>query len=177
MAHRFVTPTKEGADYTVDGVGFKYLVLSEEEADKIMREAAKYKVIKEEVERYSHDEYGDYESVEEVMHYEFADMRSLSEKIWLRSQGAGDIIVENGEFMGVVFFTGFTDYRELEELGVVPLEHLYSREKLTCYVSVEVSILLKKITDVQAYRSTVAQWAENGRSTTAYRTNFYLAEK
>lgn len=177
MAHRFVTPVKEGADYTACGVGFKYIDLAEEEASKIIREVCKYEVVQTETEHYSHDEYGDYDYVTEVNRFNLAEMRSLSEKIWARDQAAGDIIVENGELVGIAFFTGFTDYRNLEELGIIPIEHLESRANLTKYVSVDVSIFRLQTTESQASSSTEAQWSESGRSTTSYKTNYYLEKK
>ena len=54
MASRFVTFAKDGeADYTVCGVGFKYLDLSEEEAAAVRAQASAYRVRMTEIERYT----------------------------------------------------------------------------------------------------------------------------
>ncbi|MBQ8689520.1 MAG: hypothetical protein IJ515_04065 [Clostridia bacterium] len=179
MASRFVTFANDGeADYIVDGVGLKYVELSDEEASKVMESATEYKVQKIEIERYSHEEYGDYETVEKAINYEINEVKSLSEKIWKKKEGACDVIVGDGIFLGVVFFTGFTDYRGLEEFGFVPIEHIDSREGLTDYTSQNISILLCKASDLpQSTRSTTEQYTLSGRATTSYRTNFYLIKK
>ena len=180
MAIRFVEFVKDGGavDYTVNGFDFKYLDLSGDGADKIMAQASEYYVKMEKIERYTHEEYGSYEDVEEEIYYELTDLRSISEKIWTKEQGCGDIIVDGGEFFGVVFFTGFTDYREEEELGFVPLEHIDSRENLTRYCCVEFSILERKgVAIPQAYRKTEEDESPSGRSSTSWKTNYYLIKK
>lgn len=177
MASRFVAFAEEGeADYTVCGVGFRYLDLSEEEAASVRAQASAYKVRMTEIERYSHEEYGDYESVSEMIEYEFDEMRSLSEKVWQKTQGLGDIIVENGVFDGVVFFTGFPDYREREELGVIPLEHIGSRKGLSDYVSVDFGILRRVRADDEKPSRHIAG-SENGRVTTSYNVCHSLIKK
>ena len=174
MAYRFVTFAEGGnADYTVNGTDFKYLDLSQEEAETIMTEARGYEVLKSVIERYSHDEYGDYESLVESISYNLSDMRSISEKIWDKHQGSGDIIVVDERFFGVVFFTGLVDPEGKSELGFVPLEHKDSREGLTVYTSVSFAIMRREDLDV-ATGGRVAEGEYNGRVSTSWNTTYSL---
>ena len=174
MAYRFVTFAEGGnADYTVNGTDFKYLDLSQEEAETIMTEARGYEVLKSVIERYSHDEYGDYESLVESISYNLSDMRSISEKIWDKHQGSGDIIVVDERFFGVVFFTGLVDPKGKSELGFVPLEHKDSREGLTVYTSVSFAIMRREDLDV-ATGGRVAEGEYNGRVSTSWNTTYSL---
>ena len=179
MASRFVTFANGGeADYIIDGVGLKYVELSDVDAGKIMKAATEYKVQKIEIEKYSHEEYGDYESVVEAIDYEIDEVKSLSEKIWKKKEGACDVIVADGKFIGVAFFTGFTDYRGLEEYGFIPIEHIASREGLTDYTSNDISILLGSKSELpQSTRRTIEAYTLSGRATTSSRTGYSLTKK
>lgn len=179
MATRFVTFANQGeADYVINGYGFKYLDISGGDADKIMAQACDYQVKMVKTERYTHEEYGSYEDIVETHCYQLSEMLSLTEKIWSKEQGCGDIIVDGDSFFGVIFFTGFTDYREKEELGFIPMEHKDSRENLTKYCCVEFGILNRAETDLpQAYRKTEEDESESGRSSTSWKTNYYLNKK
>lgn len=179
MASRFVVPCEDGAvDFVADGVGFRYVELSVEEEARVRAEAAKYFVRKEEIEHYDHDDYGKYDYVEDVIDYEINEVKSLSERIWLEKEGACDVIVADGVFVGVVFFTGFTDYRGLPENGFTPIEKLGSREGLTRFCSVDISILSRDEKELPAAtRTTTAQYNLSGRATTSYSTHYYLVKR
>ena len=179
MASRFVCLVDvAAADFVADGKGFKYIELGEEAAAAARAEAEGYFVRKEEIEHYDHDDYGRYEYVEDVIDYEINGVKSLSERIWLEKEGACDIIVEEGVFLGVVFFTGFTDYRGLPENGFTPIEKLGTREGLTRYTSVDISILPRDEKDMPAAtRRTAAQYNLSGRATSSYSTHYYMVKK
>ena len=177
MATRFVNFADiNSADYVIDGYGFCYVDLSAEEAAAVMQVATQYKVVKREVEHYSHEDMGDYTYVTEVATYELDKVKSVSEKIWLEKEGAGDIIVSNGQFVGVVFFTGFTDYRGKEENGFVPLEHLNDRTGLTKYCSVRISVLAADGVDLSNEDMHISP-QESGRTTRSWDYNFHLEKK
>ena len=177
MIPRFVVFTEiNNADYVIDGYGFKYVNLSEDETTSIMQDATQYQVVKEEIENYSHEDMGNYTYVTEVASYELDNLKSVSEKIWLRSVGVGDIIVVDGKFFGVVFFTGFTDYREEEKYGFIPIEHLNDRKGLSKYSSPEISILTPKGSDIsQATMHFSGEDTE--RTSRSWDVNFYLRNK
>ena len=178
MASRFVVFSEVSeADYTVDGLGFKYIDPTPEEVEKIINEVSKYKVRKETVHIYSHDDYGDYETGAEVIEYDLDKAKSLSEKIWKKSHGAADIIIHDTEFFGVVFFTGFTDYRETEEFGFVPIECKDSRENLTMYTSVQLSVFKCKNQKGNPQHSSDSIGDYNGRVSTSSKTGYYLLKK
>lgn len=177
MATRFVVFTDaDSANYVIDGYGFKYVDFSAEEVATIMQTATQYKVVKREVEHYSHEEMGDYTTITEVATYELDKIKSVSEKIWLKNEGAGDIIVVDGKFFGVVFFTGFTDYRGKEEYGFIPLKYLHDRKDLSKYCSVRISILVRQGADISdATLHFAAQ--ETGRTVRSWDQNFHLEKK
>ncbi|MBO5312629.1 MAG: hypothetical protein J6B29_01555 [Clostridia bacterium] len=177
MSTRFVIFTDtNSADYVIDGYGFKYVEMPARETATVMQEATQYKVVKVEVEHYSHEDMGDYTYVDEVATYELDKVKSVSEKIWLDGEGAGDIIINDGKFFGVVFFTGFTDYRGEEQYGFVPLEHIHDRTGLTSYCSAEISILLPKGADIaQATRHITGQ--DSGRTSRSWDINYYLEKR
>ena len=178
MATRFVVFTDvDSADYVINGFGFKYTDFPPEVVATIMQTATKYKVVKREVEHYSHEEMGDYTYVTEVATYELDKVKSVSEKIWLKNEGAGDIIVVDGKFFGVVFFTGFTDYRGKEEFGFIPLEHLQGGQKaLSNYCLNNLSILVAEGTDIFNTPIHIAA-QETGRTTRSWDKNFHLEKK
>ncbi len=177
MSSRFVVFAEgENADYTVDGVGVRYVEISEKEANGIINEASKYLVSRYTVQTYSHDEYGDYETTTDVTDYEICEIKSLSEKIWKRDEGACDLIVVDGKFWGVVFFTGFTDYRGKEEYGFVPIEMLHKRDNLTSYTHVSLSILkTEESGETQFSRKTAEKY--EGRVATSDRTSYRIEKK
>jgi len=177
MSTRFVVFTDTaGADYVIDGYGFKYVYPSADKVEKIMQEATQYKVVKREVEHYSHEDMGNYTYVTEIATHELDKIKSVSEKIWLEHEGAGDIIVVDDAFWGVVFFTGFTDYRGKEEYGFIPLEHLHDRKGLTDYCSVQISVLVAAGMDL--YNPTIHfEPQETGRTTRSWDQNFSLEKK
>ena len=119
---------------------------------------------------------GNYTYITEIATYELDKVKSVSEKIWLEHEGAGDIIVSNGRFFGVVFFTGFTDYRSKEEYGFIPLNHVNDRNGLTKYCSVQISILVAQGEDIsnEAMRF---EPQETGRTTRSWDQNFHLEKK
>ncbi len=177
MSARFVAFTeKENADYIIDGYGFKYVDFSSDVATTIMKDATQYKVIKIEVEHYSHEDMGDYTYETEVASYELDEVKSVSEKIWLENEGAGDIIVDDGKFFGVVFFTGFTDYRGEEQYGFIPLDYVHDRKDLTKYCSPEISILLPKGKDISQATMHITS-EDTGRTSRSWDINFYLEKK
>ena len=177
MSTRFVAFTDTGsADYVIDGYGFKYVDLSSSEAKTVMEAATQYRVVKTEVEHYSHEDMGDYTYVDEVATYELDQVKSVSEKIWLENEGAGDIIVDDGSFFGVVFFTGFTDYRGEEQYGFVPLDYVHDRKDLSKYCSAEISVLLPKGSDISQATSHISG-QDTGRTSRSWDINFYLEKK
>ncbi len=179
MSARFVVFTNvDSADYVINGYGFKYVDFSADEVATIMQVATQYKVVKREVEHYSHEEMGDYTSITVVATHELDKVKSISEKVWLKNEGACDIIVDSGTFFGVVFFTGFTDYRGEEQYGFIPLDYVYDRKELSKYCSAEISILLPQGATLPvptATRSLGSQ--ETGRTTRSWNTNFHLEKK
>lgn len=176
MASRFVTVTApESADFVADNIGFKYVDLTPEREAMLRAEAAKYYVAKVETQVYDHDDYGSYETVSETCRYTVTEVKSLSEKIWLRGEGACDLITDGDAFLGVVCFTGFTDYRGLESNGFIPLRHLNDRTGLTEYCHAAISVLSVNKDDLpQSTRSALAGY--DGRVEISYRTSFYLAK-
>ena len=180
MASRFVTfaNADEVADIVVDGYGFKYIEVSDEIKASVMQEALEYKVRMEKIERYTHEEYGSYDELLESRTYEFADMLSIKEKIWTKDQGCGEIIVVDGKFFGTLFFTGFPHYKETEDLGFIPFDYKDDRRSLSRYCSVDFSILkIMGVTLPQACRKTEEDESPSGRSSTSWRTNYYLEKK
>ena len=177
MATRFVVFTDtDKADYVIDGYGFKYVDFSADEAATIMQAATQYKVVKIEVEHYSHEDMGDYTYETEVASYELDKVKSVSEKVWLKNEGAGDIIVDNGKFFGVVFFTGFTDYRGEEQYGFIPLDYVHDRKDLSKYCSADISILLPKGADISKATMHISG-QDSGRTSRSWDINFYLEKK
>ena len=179
MPARFVVFTNvDNADYVIDDYGFKYVEFSAEETAKIMQAATQYKVVKREVEHYYHEEMGDYTSIRVVATHELDKVKSISEKVWLKNEGACDIIVDGGTFFGVVFFTGFTDYRGEEQYGFIPLEHIHDRKNLSDYCSAEISILLPPGATLPVPDATKSLGSqETGRTTRSWNTNFTLEKK
>lgn len=177
MAIRFVVfADADSANYVIDGYGFKYVDFSEEEIATIMQDATQYNVVKREVEHYSHEEMGDYTTVTVVATYDLDKIKSISEKIWLRNEGAGDIIVADGKFFGVVFFTGFTDYRGKEEYGFIPLEYVHERKELSEYCLVRISILAREGADISNASMHFGS-QETGRTIRSWDQNFHLEKK
>ena len=177
MATRFVVFTDtDSADYVIDNYGFKYVDFSVEEVTTVMQVATQYHVVKREVEHYSHEDMGNYTYVTEIATYELDKVKSVSEKIWLENEGAGDIIVVDGAFFGVVFFTGFTDYRGKEEYGFIPLDYLHDRKGLSKYSSVNISILVAEGNDISDATMHFAP-QETGRTTRSWDQSFHLEKK
>ena len=180
MASRFITFTNsdEMADIVVDGYGFKFVEVSDEVKTSVMQEASKYEVKMEKIERYTHEEYGSYDEVIETRTYDFADMLSIKEKIWTKEQGCGEIIIVNGKFFGTLFFTGFPHYKETEDLGFVPFDYKDNRRDLSQYCSIDFSILKIAHENLpQACRKTEEDESPSGRSSTSWKTNYYLIKK
>lgn len=177
MSARFVVFTKTSeADYIIDGYGFKCVELTPEEVTKVMRTVTQYYVAKYETEHYSHDDMGDYDYTELVATYELDQIKSISEKIWLENEKACDIIINDGNFVGVVFFTGFTDYRGEEQYGFIPLEYVHDRKDLSKWCSTDISIILQEgITFSQAGYHINEQ--TTGRTSRSWDVNYKLLKK
>lgn len=179
MANRFVGfADGKDADYTVCGTGFTYLELTEAEAEAVMATAAEYTVIETETHTYSHEEYGSYVDVEEIRRYDLAACKSLSEKIWEHDEKACDIIVADGVFLGVVFFTGFTDPSGLKKHAFVPTECIASGEIPGGKGFLKFNVFIRKdVRKAQTSYQTAETENASGRSTSSYRRNFYLDKK
>ena len=105
MAIRFVKPVgaEEHADFDCEGRRLAYFT-PENEAE-ILAEVSLWRIKQTTDKNVDHDEYGDYFAGTNTRNVDISSINGLSETISY-SAPAGEIIVEDGHFVGIIIYVG-----------------------------------------------------------------------
>ena len=94
------------ADLTVAGKSYAYVTLSEDVAEAVRAEAAMWEMVIVTEEEVDNDDYGTYYVRDTERSITVTEMCSLSEELGSYYIPAGDILVEDGKFTGVISYCG-----------------------------------------------------------------------
>ena len=113
MSTRFITPVSAKSDvsFNLSGKEFEYFTPTSEQEAALLEEIKGWQLKIKEEKNMDHDEYGEYFVSEETVCIPISDMFALTQTIY-GSSTAGEIIVIDGKFVGVVVFTGYNTNRD-----------------------------------------------------------------
>ncbi len=168
MKTRFVQIVNDGtvADFSAQGLNFAYLSPAEQEQVDLLQKATAWQVRCFTTGTFYHDEYGDYDLTDEESFRTLAGMTSLSQKQKLAGL-IGDIIVENGQIVGIVIWSGQVTnrYGKIELVPIDPASFTWPSHAIgpsKGELLVEFSVLFTNGTTLGTCQTKHTEWESRG---------------